>query len=682
MRDKGYAEEILSDELPPPVGKVWYLPHHGVYHKQKKTIRVVFDCSAKYHGVSINDFLLQGPDLINNLVGVLLRFRSGQIAFSGDIEKMFYRVRVPRSHSDFFRFFWFKDDNIYGDPVEYRINVHVFGAKSSPSCANFALKHSIVTHNSCDRNNVRNVLSRSFYVDDLMVSANNESVAIDLANEAITILINNGFNLTGFSSNCRNLLNNLPIDKLSKNIKASDNFDKILPSERALGLIWNAETDKFCYEFNESKNRVPTRRGILSDIFSIYDPFFIAAPVIVPAKSIFQRTCTLKLNWDDPLPKDLEDSWKCWLKEIKSLENFEIDRCFSKDICSYDRVELHLFSDGSETAYGSVAYLRFVADDIVKCSIVMSKVRLTPKSKGALKTIPRIELNAAKLSIMLYLKLKKELNYDFNSVHFWTDSLIVLGYIKSENRKFQRFVTNRVSFVRNHSSVNQWHHVPGTLNPADMLSRGISSVNKFLCCRSWVAGPQFLYCAEREWPVTPENVEIPPEEREIVHKAKVATDEQGTSPTEKLLNSTSSWLKLRYRVSAMLRLSSILKNGKVKSESISVSELSQAEVSIWRYPQVKHFTNERDMVSRGASLPKRNVLLKVSPFIDQDGLMRSGGRLQNSDLPYSVKHPIILPKSCWPVEVTSGNFIKISDTWDVILSPHILRIFLLLVATH
>ena len=140
MLEKGFAEKVPSDEL--LHNNAWYLMHHAVYHKTKGNIRVVFNCSLRNKGVSLNDALYQGPDLTNNLLGVLLRFRQESIAITGDIEKMFYQVKVPPSHRNFLRFFWLSDD-LYSKPVEYRLTVHVFGAKSSPSVANFALRQTV-----------------------------------------------------------------------------------------------------------------------------------------------------------------------------------------------------------------------------------------------------------------------------------------------------------------------------------------------------------------------------------------------------------------------------------------------------------------------------------------------------------------------------------------------------------
>ena len=147
--DSGYAErvpETSNSKLPSSNDaeskrNVWYIPHHGVYHPKKPNkIRVVFDCAAEYESESLNKYLLQGPDLTNNLTGVLCRFRQEPTAFICDIEAMFHQVRVDENHRDLLPFFWWEDGDLTKKPKEYRMTVHLFGATSSPGCANFALK--------------------------------------------------------------------------------------------------------------------------------------------------------------------------------------------------------------------------------------------------------------------------------------------------------------------------------------------------------------------------------------------------------------------------------------------------------------------------------------------------------------------------------------------------------------
>lgn len=115
--------------------RIWYIPHHGVYHPKKHKLRVVFDCGATHQGTSLNAQLLQGPNLTNSLIGVLTRSRQKSIALMTDIETMFHQVKVSEDDIDLLRFLWWPDGNLSSELEEYKMVVHIFGAASSPSCA-------------------------------------------------------------------------------------------------------------------------------------------------------------------------------------------------------------------------------------------------------------------------------------------------------------------------------------------------------------------------------------------------------------------------------------------------------------------------------------------------------------------------------------------------------------------
>jgi len=173
---KGYATKATE---PPKDSKTWYIPHHGVYHPKKPDkIRVVFDCSMKANGYCLNQELLQGPDLTNQLMGVLLRFREEPIAVMGDIEAMFCQVRVPDDQRDCLRFLWWPDGNLDGELEEYQMCVHYFGITSSPSCVNFSLRKTATDNKSKYGDQAAEVLHRNFYVDDMLKSFPDEHSAI------------------------------------------------------------------------------------------------------------------------------------------------------------------------------------------------------------------------------------------------------------------------------------------------------------------------------------------------------------------------------------------------------------------------------------------------------------------------------------------------------------------------
>ena len=118
--------------------KVNYIPHHAVTNINKLgKICIVFDVGAKCQSTFLNENLLKGPDLLNNLVRVLLRFRQGKLCVMADIEKMFHQVMVDLRDKDALRFIWRSDRDKNFQDVQ--MNVHLFGKVDSPCCCIWAL---------------------------------------------------------------------------------------------------------------------------------------------------------------------------------------------------------------------------------------------------------------------------------------------------------------------------------------------------------------------------------------------------------------------------------------------------------------------------------------------------------------------------------------------------------------
>ena len=652
MMERDFMEKVPDEEINVPKGKCSYLTHHGVRHKQKKKLRIVFDCSLKYSGTSLNDCLWKGPDLANTLIGVLLRFRINKVGVSADIEKMFHMIRLPQKDMDYLRFLWFENNDLSKEPAIYRMKVHIFGATSSPAIANFALKKSL-------QENPDSSTSSSFYVDDMLNSFEDDETAIAAVADVRDTLNKNGFNLTSFNSNSRKVLNALPKEKLSEDLKNVDIAYDDLPQERTLGLVWKTENDTISYNV-ALPNHPNTKRGVLSTLSSIYDPLFLASPALIKAKRIFQICCHLKLDWDSQLPGQYEILWQKWKDEIRELNDFQIPRCYKNTEKVINNVQLHIFADGSEIAYGTVAYLR-QEDSVeeISTSVVYAKARLTPLNRSSLKTTPRIELNAAKLAVILYNQIKKEFenHLTIDRVFFWTDSAAVLRYIFSETGHFKTFVANRVAYIRSQTDLNSWNFVPGEQNPADLLSRGTSNLKQFIQNEMWVKGPPFLMKSGDHWPKQNIDMRISTDDPELKKKNPLifATKSDEVDATTRLLNSTSDLYKSKCRVAAMLRLRKMLQKKIFPIGDITVQELEAAENEIWRHIQRKYFGEVHDALEKEKQIPRRDNLRKLNLFLDEDNLIRIGGRLQNASLPYQARHPLLLHGDALPVQLLISN---------------------------
>ena len=177
--EKVHASQVPRVEAPPPPGHYWYLPHFATYHNTKHTIRIVFDSSCEFQGVSLNKVLLPGPDLMNNLIGVLIRFLKENIAVMCDVEQMFHSFYVDPAHRDFLRFLQFEGNNPSKPMVEYRMNVRLFGNGPSPAVATYGLRRM-----ELDGEEAKRFIHRNFYVDDGLASLANIQQATGLTSHS------------------------------------------------------------------------------------------------------------------------------------------------------------------------------------------------------------------------------------------------------------------------------------------------------------------------------------------------------------------------------------------------------------------------------------------------------------------------------------------------------------------
>ena len=422
----GYARPLRNDEIQEDKSHgIWYVPHHGVINPKKPgKVRVVFDCASKFKGKSINDHMYTGPDVLNTLLGVLLRFRQERVAIVGDVEAMYHRVRVYEEDERFLRFLWWKDGNLNEKASQFCMTVNIFGAAPSGFIANTALRRCADDGiGTCHPDVVKSV-HENFYVDDYLMSVPDESTAISHVREIRSLLSKGGFRLHKWMSTSKRVLETIEPTERAGAVKEI-NEDTDLPRERALGVHWNVQTDAFIFniDLKEKATSVPvTRRTILSIAASLFDPIGFLAPITLIPKLIMQELCRSKLEWDDHAPEDLVKRWEDWLQEMPLLTNTQITRCLKPEILDREMTtELHFFADASEVAYGAVCYLKVRYANHFRVSFIIGKSRLAPIK---LVTIPRLELCAAVLAARLSELVKKELRLPVSDTYFWTDSYV------------------------------------------------------------------------------------------------------------------------------------------------------------------------------------------------------------------------------------------------------------------
>ncbi|XP_055714965.1 uncharacterized protein LOC129809178 [Phlebotomus papatasi] len=632
MRDylaRGWLEPVPRDQLG---NYSYYMPHHGVLKDSTTTrLRIVYNASSRTsNGLSLNDILLAGPTVHPDLFTVLLRFRKFEYAITADISKMYLQLVLYPEHADFQRLVF--RENVTEPIKDYRIPRVCFGVKSSPFLATRALVQLADDH-QVSHPLASAIIKNCFYVDDCIYSSESLAEAKEIQSQLVEVLDQAGFVLAKWNSNSPHFEPSSLLDSEQIIFHSHD-------ATKTLGIQWNARSDVF--QFVSPISSVPvidTKRGIASAVAKIFDPLERISPVVIIAKILLQDLHRAKIGWDSEIPSEHLQKWKYFVQQLQSVQDIEIPRwIMQKSMLS--QVELHGFCDSSTKAYGAAIY--FIGrDELGKGTsvLIVAKSRVAPIET---QTIPRLELCGAVLVAELMLKIKDIFLPD--KMYFWTDSTIVLGWINSPPDAYKVFVAKRVRRILKITKPEQWNHVPTNLNPADLISRG-SYPAQLAALSLWWNGPPYLLGCQSAWPINPTSSLAPEPEDSKQISLPIEIIEDSFFPG--WIQTVSSLRKLQFRMAYILRFIHNLKNPKNwKRGPVSVEELESALRKLIFLDQFHHFPEVMRSLQRGRQIPAPwKFLNSLSPFLDTEGILRVGGRLQRSEESFAVKHPILLPKT-------------------------------------
>ncbi|XP_022906777.2 uncharacterized protein [Onthophagus taurus] len=449
----------------------YYIPHHYVLNSSAK-LRVVFDASAKTStGNSLNDLLLPGPKLQNDISSILIKFRCYPIAFMCDIQQMYRQILIVPHHRDYQRILW--RDYKSGELNEYQLNTVTYGVSSAPYLALRTIQE-LARLNAAQFPEASRVLLHDMYVDDVVTGSFSVRDALDLQNQIINIMLLAGFKLAKGASNEPKLLKNVSADLRVKPVSLDNREDGVV---KVLGLHWEQYNDNFGFSY-QPRDHLCSKRAILSNIARIFDPLGLITPCILAAKCLMQRLWLEKLNWDDLPSEEIQNYWTQYQFQIPMLSQLKIPRLIlpAKDL----HVELHLFSDASSVGYCAVAYLRYILpNNNISVSLICAKSRVAP-----LKTIslPRLELcGAVLLANMVKFILSNISGIVQPEIFAWSDSMVVLHWLDSSPHRWKTFVANRTSHIQDILPGNRWRYVQSKDNPADPGSRGLLPSEMIRC---------------------------------------------------------------------------------------------------------------------------------------------------------------------------------------------------------
>ena len=607
-------------------GPIHYIAHHEILKPTSNStpFRIVFNSSAPFNGHVLNDYWAKGPDILNNIFGIILRFREGLIGCVGDLSKMFNSVELSLFDQHVHRFLW-RSMNTAIEPQTHVLTAVPFGDRPSGCIVMLAMKETARMLKEKFPLAFK-IIDEDSYVDDILYSLDSMNELMSVIRDIEHILKQGGFKVKGWV--------NSGMTQKDENIEILEK-----ESESVLGLKWNPKSDKFQFETklnfspkkrgirlapNLTKNNIHselppilTKRIVLSQIAAIYDPIGLVAPYVLKGKLLMRKTVlhannqNRKLDWDDPLPDVLRSEWCEFFKEMFLLENIKIQRCI-KVSCEDTDPKLIVFCDASLDAYGACAYVRWRSSDCkFHCKLLASKIRLAPIKT---QTIPKLELCSAVLGSRLRKAIIKESRIKFSNIIHFTDSEIVFFQLIKENLKLGTYVSNRIQEIQESTLNHEWHWIPSQHNIADIITRPNEFETEMQ--EAWLNGPKFLHLPESEWPA--KNIDQ-------MKRGKTDSQELGDVISMATMHTTNgldiidtsqfgSYKKL-IRVTAMV-LNVVKRKSFKGSSTISSIDIQNAEIK-W----VKHIQTE--IMNDWSTRYKR-----LGPFI-KDGILFVGSRIAN-----------------------------------------------------
>ncbi|XP_052456318.1 uncharacterized protein LOC128016040 [Carassius gibelio] len=626
LEEAGYAVRITSAEAANST-ESWFVPHHIVHHNGKD--RVVFNCSFSHLQTNLNDNLLPGPTLGPPLLGVLLRFRQHAVAISGDIRAMFHQIRLLPEDQPLLRFLW-RDMERERSPDIYEWRVLPFGTTCSPCCATYALQRH-VRDNTEGNEEVVESIQQSFYVDNCLQSLQCQHQAKKLIDKMRTLLNTGGFDIRQWASNVPDVIAHLPFEAKSEGCELWLSANKTDPQESALGLMWHCSQDTFSYKHRPvSTNGETSMRTVYRILASQYDPLGYIIPFTTRAKILVQTLWKRVESWDEPLPADLLSEWHAWEEELPNLQKITIPRCYTP-ACNNtsSTLDIHVFCDASEKAYGSVAYLRAETDDSIQVVFIMARSRVAPKKQ---LSVPRLELCAALSGAQLAKTLNSELTLNIRQTVMWSDSTTVLHWINSESCTYKVFVGTRIAEIQDLVGCENWNYVDSDNNPADDITRGKTLTDLSHTCR-WNQGPEFLQQSPDHWPIHPS---VPVEDSDELRKSKFCGNVSINHTSLPNVDNCKSWDNLIMTTYEFLHGAA--------APPMSATDRIETEMAVLKRAQTESFPDEVHALQANKPVHSNSRLSSLAPALDPDlGLIRVGGRLRKAaTLPEDALHPIVL----------------------------------------
>ncbi|UYV67608.1 hypothetical protein LAZ67_5001360 [Cordylochernes scorpioides] len=526
---------------------------------------------------SLNQCLEKGDNLIELIPDLLLRFRLGKYGIIADIRKAFLQIQVREEDREFLRFLWWKKNQ--KTLKFYRHCGVVFALTSSPFLLAATIRYYLSLPQFQD-NRCAELLARSFYVDNCILSLSSTHDVKKCIKKSSNIMMQAKFELRDWMWNEPGITEQDPAS--------------------ILGMKWHLQTDTIAINVQSLKNideeKSITKRSILSACHRIYDPIQFTCPATIKIKKMVQDAWKENKSWDEPLNEDRRVEFIKWRKQALELDQNKIPRWI---LPIKRRTTLHVFCDASAIAYATVIFMRIENASVIVVRFVEARNRLATIKRI---TISRLELLACLIGARLLVHVLENLEESPEKIQCWTDSSPALYWIQQQEN-WAQFVSNRVKEITTLTKSEDWNHVAGEHNPADLPSRG-ESPSKFIKS-GWWEGPKWLQEKKEDWPVSKVQYDLEAIEEE--RRKTVVAGFVAKKPEE------NPWYLNLYEGKREVTLTQILRSESIGEEDPKMKQLHafQDKEGLWRVKTRRVNRNDDELFRLPILIPTNHPVTEL-----------------------------------------------------------------------
>ena len=578
---------------------------------------------------SLNQAAYSGIDLMTSLLKMLLMFRTNKYVMISDVKQAFLMIKL-KEESDKNRFCFFWQEN--GKLVTYRYTSLVFGFTSSPFILHYVMQHHVSKYpdDKCTQ-----ILLNNFYVDNLIITGNDLDELKTIYKTSYDRMSDGGFILRSWNSNSEDL-NELFTDDLNMAEHGCD-------EEKLLGYRYNLSNDTIHVAKVDLNSKANTKREVLSGISKIFDPLSLVLPITIKGRILMRKiwSSNLKLQWDDVLPTDLSAEWEKLSIDFANIFDISFDRATLNEDLSYG---LHIFCDSSQTSFGFVMY----GTHLDESNFLFAKAKIAPMKNYS---IPTLEL----MSVVLAFKCLPEVlsaydNIKFEFVNIIVDAQVVLSWLLSDELKTKsKFVKNRLKEVQcakveildKFKLKTHFNYVNTNENPADMITRGISSKKFKENLQFWIHGPQWLSNDFEKWPKH-QLLSLAPDVKKLT---LVNMNLNNSCVEQEIEQNCIIDIKSYSSLNKLLRVTSYVFKFYQKTLKLNINPDDYATTFWIKQMQKECFSKEIEFLQQGKNENIPSLVNNLNLFLDATGILRTRGRISKSIFfYYKVQTPILLGK--------------------------------------